>query len=156
MRNYTEQLWQLNVKHRYQLLGESRTPTVSCSTIPLPFGTNRQTEVKLLGLMYKQNLLNLFLSAVQKKQCSSPLCECLEDVQSGFHLITACPLVDCGVRDNISEILIKYNNADSFELVIDDYISVLNCSRSKIFIEMCLKIVANSKLNLRSEFTIMK
>ena len=111
---YTEELWQTCIKNRYQMIGESRTPIVSCSSIPIPSGLNRKIEVKLLGLMYKQNLLNLFLAAVQKKQCNSPLCECMEGDQSGFHILTACPMVDVELRNNLCKILAECNNIDSF------------------------------------------
>ena len=104
--------------------------------------------------MYKQNLLNLFLSSVQKRQCPSPLCDCSEGVQSGFHVVTACPLVDEALRETIQGCMITCNDQDCFDQVVDDYTSVLNCSRSKIFILSCISIIEKNKPSLKSEFII--
>ena len=97
MEKYAENLWQISMDNRLQQLGERRAPRVSAKNIPLPVGTSRQTEVILLSLFYKQNLLNSFLYLAQRKKCQSPMCVCLAGEQNAFHLLVECELVDYSV-----------------------------------------------------------
>ena len=65
-------------------------------------------------------------------------------------------MVDVELRDNLCKILAECNNVDSFDNVIDDYTSVLNCSRNEKFIKLCINVIESSKLQLRSDFIIIK
>ena len=121
--------------------------------IPLPLATNRQSEVLMLSLLYKQNLLNSFLYLAQRSKCPSPLCKCSKEEQTAFHLISTCELVDTDIRVEMDKLLNSYNG-ESDEGVSADYISVLNCIRDEKFVMNCLKIVECDKLELKTKYII--
>ena len=156
MTKFTEYIWQRSIANRLQVMGETRIPTVTCNTIPLPGEITRETEVKLLSLLYKQNLLNLFLSTAQRSQCDSALCECEKDVQDSFHILTSCELVSRELRDTICTEISRCNNANSIDCVPADYISILNSSRNKKFIESCTAVILKNTPKFRAKFTISK
>ena len=127
MNHYTENLWQSSLQNRLQQMGERRAPVVTTRPIPLPLGTNRKTEVLVLSLFYKQNLLNSFLYLSQRIKCKSPLCKCLEEEQTAHHILVSCKLIDIELRTAMDGILHKLNGGrDSVEEVPADYISLLN------------------------------
>ena len=138
MVKYTEHLWQAKIGTQFQLLGDTRIPNVTSEKIPIPLGICRETEVKVLSLLYKQNLLNLFISSVQRDQCESCMCDCMDDVQDAFHIVTSCKLVKSNLRNIVNTELAIHNNVKSIEDVTADYISLLNASRSKLFINACI------------------
>ena len=154
MTQFTEYLWQISISNQLQIMGETRIPTVTCTRIPLPEEVTRETEVKLLSLFYKQNLLNLFLSTVQKGQCKSALCECGDDIQDSFHVLTSCELVSSELRDLICTEMTQSNNAYSMDCVPADYISILNSSRNQKFIESCIAVIVKNTPKFRAKFTI--
>ena len=154
MLTYTEKLWQDNITNRFYMHGETQIPAVSCTRIPVPQGINRETEVKLLSLFYKQNLLNLFLSSAQKSMGISALCQCQKDVQDAFHLITTCELVDVDLRDIICNEIARANRAPGIEDVNADYISILNSARNPKFIEACISLIIKNQPELRTKFAI--
>ena len=137
-------------------MGETRILTVTCTRIPLPDELTRETEVKLLSLFYKQNLFNLFLSTAQKSQCNSALCDCGNDVQDSFHILTSCELVSSELRDVICTEMTQSNNAYSMDYVPADYISILNSSRNQKFIESCIAVIVKNNPMFRAKYTISK
>ena len=151
MNYYTEHLWQEQIKTSLQLLGKSRIPKVTQSTIPFPYGTSRVDQVKVMSLFYKNNLLNDFLFKTQRKQCPSPLCECGLEEQTAFHLVSSCSLTPDNVKDAMMENMMKYNGTT----LIEDEISLINCSRDKSFIKGCLQVVQNGSLKLRSKIQLL-
>ena len=153
MTQYTENLWQIALNNRLMLMGERRAPTVSTRPIPLPLGTNRKTEVLMISLLYKQNLLNSFLYLSQRNRCPSPLCKCLKEEQTAYHIISSCELVDEGMRRRIDKLLNSFNGG-SVEGVPADYISILNCIRNDEFVKICLEIVEIKNLELKSVYII--
>ena len=155
MVKYIEKLWQDNITNRFYMQGETQIPIVSCSKIPLPQGIDRETEVKLLSLFYKQNLLNLFLSSAQQSLGISALCPCQKDVQDAFHLITSCELVDADLRDIICTEMAHENRVPGIEDVNVGYISVLNSARNSKFIKACISLISNNTPELRSKFVII-
>ena len=152
---YTESLWQVSLQNRLQQIGERRAPRVSITPIPLPLGTDRKSEVLVLSLFYKQNLLNSFLYLSQRKNCPSPICKCMNDEQTAYHLLVSCCLVDEGLRNVMNNVMLVCNGVGSgLEEVYSDYISVINCARNSDFILNCLKIVQFSELELRTKYII--
>ena len=154
MVKYTEKLWQDNITNRFYMQGETRVPAVSCSGIPLPLGIDRETEVKLLSLFYKQNLLNLFLSSAQKSVGISALCPCQLDVQDAFHILTSCELVDADLRGIICTEMAHENSVLAIEDVNADFISILNSSRNQKFIKACISLIKKNKPEMRTKFVI--
>jgi hypothetical protein len=156
MKQYTEYLWGSTLKNQLQLEGQTRIPRVSCNPIDIPIGTSREDEVKLLSMFYKNNLLNAFLFTIEKEKCTSPLCQCLEEEQTAFHILTNCTHVDEDIRENIIFLLQFGNGVASEEALIADNITLLNCSRDKTFVLQCLAAVQSSSLHLRSKITLSR
>ena len=156
MTDYTESIWQESVERRQQLLGDSRIPNVSHSLIPLPKNTNRKTEVKVLSMFYKNNLLNAFLYLAQRSNCPTPLCDCNTEEQTAFHILTSCPLVNRDIQSVVRRIVARMNGERNFSDVTADFISILNCSRDSEFIMKCIELVNDNNPNLRSEYKIVR
>ena len=155
MNQYTEVLWQTTIQNRLQQMGERRSPRVSTQPIPLPLETDRETEVLVLSLCYKQNLLNSFLYLSQRQKCPSPLCKCLGEEQTAYHLLVSCNLVDWELRSEMDNLLYTINGGDStVDGISADYISILNCSRDSEFVLNCIKIVKLDVLQLRKKYIV--
>ena len=152
MNHYMEHLWQEQVKTNLQLLGRSRVPKVSYSTIPFPYGTSRADQVKVMSLFYKNNLLNDFLYKTQRVQCPSPLCVCGLEEQTAFHLVSSCVLISDNVKSTLMNSMLKHNKAP----LIEDEISLVNSSRDIEFIKGCLHVIKNGSLQLRSKIQLLK
>ena len=157
MNEYTEYMWQKAIDSRLQQMGERRAPVVSTSCIPLPAETSRQTEVLTLSLFYKQNLLNSFLYLSQRSKCPSPMCECLMEEQTAFHILVDCKLVDRTLRMEMDRIICTENNKNEIldGIMIMDYTSVINCSRNVEFISNCIEIVESGVHKLKKEYIIV-
>ena len=137
-------LWQQSLESRLQQMGQRRAPWVSTQNIPLPAMINRHTGVLQLSMFYQQNLLNSFLHLAQRKKCVSPLCVCQKGEQTLFHLLVECELINSTLRDNLLTLLISGNKWAIYSdrgYVPADYISLLNCSRSYVFIQKCLEVL---------------
>ena len=126
---------------------------MAVAPIPIPLGTPRKNEVVALSFFYKQNLLNSFLYLAQSKKCQDPICECGIDEQTAFHITAACKLVDKELQMECKRAITRCNGVD---VVIEDYISLLNSSRDKLFIDNLLKIVENNSPRLRKKYIIVK
>ena len=158
MRKYTEYLWDITLKSQLQLDGQTRIPKVSCYPIKIPIGTNREEEVRFLSMFYKNNLLNRFLFTVEREKCPLPLCECQFDDQTAFHILTNCEKVDADIREDIILMLLLGNDMTSADALATDNItiSLLNCSRDKLFVQQCQKALKTSSLQLRTRITLLK
>ena len=157
MNQYTEFIWQKTIDSRLQQMGERRAPAVSTRSIPLPAETSRQTEVLTLSLFYKQNLLNSFLYLSQRIKCPSPICECLMEDQTAYHILVDCKLVDRVLRAEMDRIICMENNKNVMfeDIIIMDYTSVINCSRNSKFISNCIDIVESGVHKLKKEYIIV-
>ena len=156
MKKYTEYLWDITLKSQFQLDGQTRIPKASCDPIKIPIGTNREDEVKFLSMFYKNNLLNGFLFTVEREKCPSPLCECQLDDQTAFHILTSCEKIDADIREDIILMLLLGNDVASADALAADNISLLNCSRDKLFVQQCLKALKTSSLQLHTRITLLK
>ena len=150
---YTELLWQTAIENKLQCIGETRFPLVSVKPIPISLGIPRKVEVILLSFFYKQNLFNSFLYLAQSKKCPSPMCECGEDEQSAYHILTSCKLVDQVLREECKQTIVSL---DGDMIPGEDYVSILNCSRDKHFMRCLLDIINENSLNFRTKYIIVK
>ena len=144
------------IKSQLQLEGQSRIPKVSCDPIKIPIGTSRGEEVRFLSMFYKNNLLNGFLFTIEREKCPSPLCKCLLEDQTAFHVLTSCTKVDLGIREEIILMLLLGNDVATADLLVADNISLLNCSRDEMFVQKCLQALKTSLLKLCSKLTLLK
>ena len=156
MKRYAEYLWGITLKSQLQLEGQSKISKVSCDPIKIPVGTSREEEVKFLSMFYKNNLLNEFLFTIEREKCPSPLCECLLEDQTAFHILTSCPKVYSDIREEIILILLLGNDVTTADALIADNISLLNCSRDEMFVQHCLKALRTSSHKLSSKITFSK
>ena len=141
MQLYTEsQLWSATLKTQFQLEGYQKYPKPSCAALPIPSNTNRSSEVLLMSLMYKNNLMNSSLYKLNK--VPSPLCDrCKEEEETVDHTIFRCREVDEEFRAQALTCYREANNLMSTEDITVDYIDLLSSSRHERFLHACLNIV---------------
>ncbi|KAL5260728.1 hypothetical protein ACHWQZ_G010771 [Mnemiopsis leidyi] len=113
---FTELLWQESIKNQLQLEGWPIIPRVSLSPLPLPHGTSREQEVLIMSLLYKNNLLNSFLSRLDRTRWNSSLCSCGCEDQTVIHLLTRCLLIEDTIRDQASYLLTTGNEVNMEKL----------------------------------------
>lgn len=153
---YTEYIWQDNALAQFQLEGYSSAPNVSCSPLPIPMGTCRESEVLAMSFFYRNNLLNSFLHKFDKDKWKSPLCACGEEAQTATHLLTNCSFVGPERLIKAINIMQTCNAKDSLADIVQDPFSILNCSRDPVFIALCLEIVELDSLHLRRKVQLKK
>ena len=151
---FTEFIWQENLQHQLQLEGWPHIPKVSLAPLPLPHGTNREMEVLVMSLFYKNNLLNSFLFRFDRTRWESPLCLCGEEEQTALHLLTSCAFTEDDTRNEANHLLSLGNGVQIDELDCFGLVSVLNCSRDPSFIRICKATVENESLNLRTQISL--
>lgn len=154
IRNFTEHLWQESLNSQLQQDGETRIPKVSVEPLDIPFNTPRDDEVKLMSLFYKNNLLNSFLFITEPNQCPSPLCVCSQEEQTAFHILSNCILVNADIRGSISHHLMLVNDTNSIEELIPDNVTIINGSRNRQFLSLCVEVTQNKSLLLRTKITL--
>ncbi len=152
---FTELIWQESLNNKMLLDGCSRIPVVSLQPLHLPWHTNRKDEVLLISLLYNNNLLNGFLHRYDSIRFPSPLCLCSEEEQTGYHLLTSCPLVHGDTRESILYLLGLKDRLDNKEFLSDN-VSLLNSSRDPQFIHLGLEAIQSAPLNLRTKINLQK
>ena len=137
---YIEGLWSAALRNQFQLEGHATSPKPSCSVIPIPQNTSREAEVKLMSLLYKNNLLNSFLYKIGR--APSPMCSgCGREEETAKHILFECTTVDESLR---SEAFSEYNrlNVNTPELSHDDtFIGLLNAIKDSKFVCVSLRIL---------------
>ncbi len=156
MKAYTKKVWQESLNNRLSNEGWVDIPIVSLDPLVFPLGTARDDEVRVMSMFYKNNLLNAFLFKTESTQCPSPMCACLEEEQTPFHLLTSCGLVDNEVKDEAVNKMLRWNDVDNEELLHADCTTILNCSRDSDFIKLGVEVVRNKKLDLRKKIKLGK
>ena len=148
MNKYTELLWQESIRNQYQQKGESFIPTPSCKPLVIPRQTSRKTEVMIMSLMYKNNLLNEFLfnqNIVESNLC--PNCE--EEAQTADHLLFRCSSVPEQYREQAYASLREYTGVDNPEAAGPG--ALIMASRYPQFIQASIDIVESQSLRTSIE-----
>jgi len=154
MKKYTEELWQKTVDTEYQMQGSQHSPKVSTNQIVIPKGTPRDTEVLMLSMFYKNNLLNGFLHRLYPLKFKSELCSCQTAVQTAYHVIMECPEVNKALRIRLRKIL-EESSTDS-QGWFEDEITLINHSRNNLFSSIMVKGLAENKSNHRLKIVLPK
>ena len=151
MNLYTESvLWKMTLKTQFQLEGYHNYPMPSCSKLPIPSSTNRITEVLVMSMLYKNNLLNSSLYRLGK--VPSPLCSlCATEEQTADHILFRCSKVDEDLRQSAWTNYRLANDLSDGEDTAVDFIGLVNTSRDKNFIMSCMNIVSSIDLNVTIE-----
>ena len=140
--------------------GWPEIPSVSCHSLPIiSTSSSREDEVLIMGLMYKNNLLNSFLYRVDNASCSSPLCTCGVEEQTAIHILTSSPLVDISLRVEAQRIMMFCNDLSPNPIgnpIFNPDCTILNCSRDPKFMCLCAEIVKTEGLNLNRKINITK
>ena len=154
MTKYTEHLWKSKVLNKASLEGKTRIPCVRVLPLPIPMGISRDDEVKLMSMFYNNNLLNSFLYETQRNQCTSPMCPCEDGEQTAFHILANCKMVPSSTRNAIIERMMLHNMIENEDNLVADEVSILNCSRDPIFIQLCLSIILSNNPPIRSKIVL--
>ena len=141
MKQYTETvLWSASIRNQFQVDGYPIAPSPRCDIIPIPPETPRKTEVQLLSLLYKNNLLHQSLYNIGRTP--SPLCRfCNIEVETAEHLLFYCSYVDQHLRSsahNNYRLALRLNDGEPEPIF---YIGLLNAIRNSDFLKSCLNIV---------------
>ena len=144
--SYTDSvLWLPKIQNQFQLDGYASAPIPTSGNIPIPRNTDRKTEVLLMSLFYKNNLLNQSLWNISK--VPSPLCSaCQLHEETAEHLLFNCASVEDRLKDNVLLHYRRVNNLQDGE-DLDSYVGILNARADEQFITSCLKVIRT--LNLR-------
>ena len=144
--SYTDTvLWLSKIQNQFQLDGYSSAPTPISGNIAIPRNTNRNTEVLLMSLFYKNNLLNQSLWNISK--VPSPLCSaCQLQEETAEHLLFNCNSVDKALKAKVLLHYRRVNNLQDGEN-LDSYVGLLNARADEQFIISCLDVIRT--LNLR-------
>lgn len=135
---YTESLWFKSVKNEFAIQGNHHVPKPTCTRLPIPMNTTRREEVLLMSTMYPNNLFNDNLYR-NTYLIPSPLCQkCKRQEETPYHII-----MECSDRaQEASELLREVLSEE--EVQQEDYITILNGSRHKDFIKLCLDILSQN------------
>ena len=140
---YTEIIWFKKLRYENLMEGEPHIPQPSCSRIPIPANTSREEEVLLMSLFYPQNLLNSFVYRHTYSE-ESPLCtRCGLKEQTAHHVICECNTHSDEIRKRIIELV------GEDELLKEDTTTLLNCSRDKTFLQLCLQALREGNFRTR-------
>ena len=154
IKQFTEFVWQESIKNQLQMEGWSQIPMVSTTPLKFPHFSSRETEVLVMSLFYKNNLLNSFLFTLDRLKWPSPYCSCGHEEQTAIHILTSCSHVDKDLRDQASYLLSVGNEVSSLDDLGTPHLAILNCSRDPKFIQICSECVNNDELKLRRKICI--
>ena len=146
MNDYIENiLWKTTLRTQFQIQGYAKYPMPNCGQLPIPINTPRESEVLLMSLFYKNNLMNDSLWKLGK--VPSPLCSlCQLEEETANHIIFTCNAVKKELHNEALTNYRKANNLSDDEFVEADNIDFLNTSRHPPFLQTCLKIIHSVKL----------
>ena len=122
-----------SIKNQLQMEGWSQVPMVSTTPLKFPYFSSRETEVLVMSLFYKNNLLNSFLFTLDRLKWPSPYCSCGHEEQTAIHILTSCSHVDEDLRDQASYLLSVGNEVSSLEDLGTPHLGILNCSSDPTF-----------------------
>jgi hypothetical protein len=154
MRLFTELIWQECINNQLMMEGWTQIPKVSTTPLQFPSLTNRDVEVLVMSMFYKNNLLNGFLFSMDRLRWNSPLCSCGYEEQTAIHVLTNWILTEENLRDQAAYYMNLANDASNLDEL--GTVTILNCSRDLGFIRICCEIVENSQLQLRRKISLPK
>ena len=98
---------------------------------------------------YENNLLNGFLYRIGNKDAVTPLCGCKRDIQTPFHSLIECNLVNNHIQSNLVKEMKAFFRSDDKEdtCIVKDSITLLNMSRDKTILNLMGQAI---KCNLSS------
>ena len=145
--NYTEKLWSSTLVNKFLNEGYSSVPIPRCSPLPIPNGTPRDLEVKMLNLLYKNNITNSFRYKIGK--AADPICPtCRKEEDTISHILVSCN--NTATEDKKKIQTLTANDQ------IDD-ITTVNLSRNPDFIKTLINITKShnfpSEINLNVHYT---
>ena len=124
--------------------GYVSSPIPTSDILPVPKGVPRKTEVILMGMFYKNNLLNQSLWNLDK--VPSPLCAaCSQQEETPAHILFECSAVNVELRTLSKRHYNRVNNRFG-EDALDPYIGLLNARSDKDFIIVCINIINSLRL----------
>ena len=151
MKSFTELVWSSSIKNQFQMEGYPSIPTVNCEPIPIPRNTNRETEVKLISLFYKNNLLNQSLYNISR--APSPMCSfCQDEEETADHLLFRCRTVDTQLRTNARTAYRSALKLQKKDTEPDIYIGLLCACKNDIFVKSCIDIVKTLDISVLIDF----
>ena len=146
IKSYTELLWSSSLINKYQNEGYPQAPKPSCTPLPIPHGTPRDLETKLLNLFYKNNITNSFLYTIGK--APTPLCPTCKAAEDSISHI----MLSCSKTSDINKNKIKSFISSDYA----DEITTLNLSRNPEFIKTMIDITKShnfpSEINLNIQY----
>ena len=153
MKKYTEAvLWNSTLKTQFQLQGYHDYPSPKCETLSIPASTKRKSEVLLMSMMYKNNILRSSLYKIGK--APSPICSlCAEEEETADHILFRCRSVDEERRTHAFTSYKLANNLGDVESTTVDFIGIVNASRNKEFVLACINIMNDIDLDVTVELS---
>ena len=146
-----EVLWSDSLRLQFQLEGYQTAPKPVCSNIPIPPNTSRETEVKLLSMLYKNNTLNSSLYKLGRAE--SPMCSaCGVEEETAHHILFSCASVDEHLRETAHQRFLQVNEDLPALDSQDDFIGLLNAARDEKFVAATINIL--SDFPLRTEINL--
>ena len=137
---FTQEIWSRSSQNKFQLKGYPTTPIIKCSPIAIPKNTPRETEVKVISLFYKNNLLNQSLWNIDR--APSPLCPyCNSEEETSDHLLFRCSFVDERLRMQMNDVYQMSLKLCEFKTEPEYFIGLLSVCHVDKFIKACIDIV---------------
>ena len=82
------------------------------------------------------------------------MCPCEDGEQTAFHILANCKMVPSSTRNAIIECMMLHNMIENEDNLVADEVSILNCSRDPIFIQLCLSIILSNNPPIRSKIVL--
>ena len=140
-------MWSDALKNEFQNEGQTVIPQPSCSPLKINLGTDRKTEVMMMSMFYKNNLLNSFLNRLNLPEVSSALCHCGVEDQTPYHILLRCQIVNEDLRSDAMNCV--QAAAEGEESTV-----LLNLSRDHNFMNILYEIMHTQKHLLRSSIEL--
>ena len=148
---FTEFSWKKSLENEFSQLGYAAAPTPSFSNLNVKLGTKRKTEVLTMSLFYENNLMNSFLHRIDKNKFPNSLCPCQTEQQTAHHILFRCPLVPSSMKETAQNSLCEALGLENYQ---ENYISLLNASRSQKFLDSALEIIIHAEDMLNSKIIL--
>ena len=158
IQKYTEVVWQSTINNQYMAEGYPNIPRVTCAKLPIPPLTDRILETLLLSHFYNNNLMNGYLHSIGHHKALTPLCTCKAAIQTPYHCMLECELVDTTLLQELKDNIDAFHNKNPSMMNTDisNHITLLNMSRNRTILELMVKVIKSNKSKYRTEIIIHK